>query len=113
MARSELIALKVSREKLVDAVRLEAKSAWLDLQSSRMKIEVAQTAVAQATENLRLARLRYKEGVGTSTDVTDAVTLLTTAETNASRAAFSLKRAEAALLHTMGRDLDAAYGGGK
>jgi outer membrane protein TolC len=113
MARSELIALKVSREKLVDAVRLEAKSAWLDLQSSRKKIEVAQTAVAQATENLRFARLRYKEGVGTSTDVTDAVTLLTTAETNASRAAFGLKRAEAALLHIMGRDLDVAYGGGK
>jgi outer membrane protein TolC len=111
MARSELVALRVSREKLVDAVRLEAKSAWLDLQSSRKKIEVAQAAVAQATENLRLARLRYKEGVGTSTDVTDAVTLLTTAETNASRAVFSLKRAEAALLHIMGRDLDVAYGG--
>ena len=36
--------------------------------------------MAQAEENLRLQRLRYQEGVGTATEVLDAVTLLTTAE---------------------------------
>jgi len=108
-AKGELMALKVSRERYLDAVRLEAKAVWLDLQSSRKKIEVALSAVAQAEENLRLSRLRYKEGVGTATEVTDAVTLMTTAENNASKASYTLKRAEAALLHVMGRDLAAAY----
>ena len=64
MARAELRSLKLTRDKLLDDIRLEVKSAYLDLQSSALKIEVAKTAVAQAEENLRLQRLRYKEGVG-------------------------------------------------
>jgi len=109
MAKAEALSLKINRERLIDALRLDAKAAWLDLQSSRKKIDVAMVAVAQAEENLRLARLRYSEGVGTATDVTDAVTLMTTAETNAWKANFGLKRAEAALLHVTGSDLAAAY----
>jgi outer membrane protein TolC len=109
-AKSEALTLKLSREKLLDAVRLDVQSAWLDLQSSTQKVQVAQAAVAQAAENLRLQRLRYKEGVGTSTDVLDAVTLMTTAETNAWKAAFGVRRAEAALQYSMGRDLASAYG---
>ena len=64
----------------------------------------------QSAENLRIQRLRYQQGVGTSTEVLDAVTLMTTAETNAWKANFGVRRAEAALLYTMGRDLAAAYG---
>jgi outer membrane protein len=109
MTKGELLSLRISREKLLDAVRLDTQAAWLDLQSSTQKVEVATAAVSQAEENLRLQRLRYKEGVGTSTDVLDAVTLMTTAETNAWKANFGVRRAEAALLYTMGRDLSGAY----
>ena len=109
MTKSELLSLRINREKLLDAVRLDVQAAWLDLQSSTQKVEVATAAVAQAEENLRLQRLRYKEGVGTNTDVLDAVTLMTTSETNASRAIFGVRRAEAALLYAMGRDLAGAY----
>jgi outer membrane protein TolC len=109
VARSEVNSLRYLREKVLDAVRLDVQSAWLDLDSSRRKIDVAYAAVNQASENLRLQRLRYQEGVGTATDVLDAVALMTTAETNAWKANFGLKRAEAALLHAMGRDLATAY----
>jgi outer membrane protein len=111
MTKSELLSLRLNREKLLDTVRLDVQAAWLDLQSSTQKVEVASAAVAQAEENLRLQRLRYKEGVGTSTDVLDAVTLMTTSETNAWKANFGVRRAEAALLYTMGRDLAGAYNG--
>jgi len=37
------------------------------------------------------------------------VTLMTTAETNAWKANFGVRRAEAALLYSMGRDLAGAY----
>lgn len=110
MAKGELASLRFSREKLLDAVRLDVKAAWLDYQSSTAKVEVAASAVTQAAENLRLQRLRYQEGVGTSTEVLDAVTLMTTAETNAWKASFGVRRAEAALLYAMGRDLAGAYG---
>jgi len=110
MTRSEHLSLKLSREKLLDAVRLDVQAAWLDRESSNQKVQVSMAAVAQAAENLRLQRLRYQQGVGTSTEVVDAVTLMTTAETNAWKANFGVKRAEAALQYTMGRDLAAAYG---
>lgn len=110
MAAGELKALRMTRDKLQDAVRLEVKRAYLDIQSSVRKIEVTKTAVAQAEENLRLQKLRYREGVGTTTEVLDAVTLLTTAETNSWKALYGLKRAEAGLLYAMGRELAKAYG---
>ena len=109
MARGELTSLQYARDKALDAVRLDVQAALLDLSSSRKKIEVAMVAVAQAEENLRLQRLRYQEGVGIGTEVLDAVTLMTVAETNAWKANFGLKRAEAALLYAMGWDLAAAY----
>lgn len=110
MARAELRSLKLTRDKLIDGIRLEVKSAYLDLQSSAQKIEVAKTAIEQAEENLRLQRLRYKEGVGTATEVLDAVTLLTTAESNSWKSLYGFKRAEAVLLHAAGRDLVGMYG---
>ena len=110
MARAELRSLKLTRDKLLDDIRLEVKSAYLDLQSSAQKIEVSKTAVAQAEENLRLQRLRYKEGVGTATDVLDAVTLLTTAESNSWKSLYGIKRAEAIFLNAAGKDLVSVYG---
>jgi len=110
IARAELRSLKLSREKLLDGIRLEVKSAYLDLQSSAQKIEVTKTAVAQAEENLRLQRLRYKEGVGTTTEVLDAVTLLTTAESNSWKSLYGFKRAEATYLNAAVKDLVALYG---
>jgi outer membrane protein TolC len=110
MARAELRSLKLSRDKLLDSIRLEVKSAYLDLQSSDKKREVTKTAVEQSEENLRLQRLRYKEGVGTATEVLDAVTLMTTAESNSWKSLYGFKRAEAVLLNAAGRDLVGVYG---
>jgi outer membrane protein TolC len=110
LARAELRSLKLSRDKMLDGIRLEVKGAYLDLQSSAQKMEVTRTAVAQAEENLRLQRLRYREGVGTATDVLDAVTLLTTAESNSWKALYGMKRAEASLLNAAGKDLVGMYG---
>ena len=110
MARAELRSLKLSRDKLLDTIRLEVKSAYLDLQSSTKKMEVTKAAVEQAEENLRLQHLRYKEGVGTATEVLDAVALLTTAESNSWKSLYGVKRAEAVLLNAAGRDMVGAYG---
>ena len=110
IGKNELFGLKLAREKLLDGLRLEVKAAYLELQSSLQKIEVTKSAVEQAEENLRLLKLRYKEGVGTATEVLDAVMLLTAAESNSWKALYGFKRAEAGLLHSMGRDLASSYG---
>jgi outer membrane protein len=109
IGKSELASLKTTRDKIVDAVRLDVKGAYLNLQSSAQQIDVTKTAVAQAEENLRLQRLRYQEGVGTALEVLDAVTLMSTTQSNTWKALYGFARAEAGLLYSMGGDLMSVY----
>jgi outer membrane protein TolC len=103
-------ALERSREQLLDAVRLEVEDAWLSLGTARSRVAATEKAVEQAKENLRLERLRYSEGVGTSTDVLDAVSLVTMAEQNQLDARYDVTAALALLDFAAGRDLVAAWG---
>jgi len=109
--RKEIEALRLQYDSLLDSIMLEVKASYLDMASSRQRVEVTEKAIEQAKENLRLAKLRYKEGIGTSTDVTDAITLLRGAETNYYRALYDLRRAEARFLYAAGYDLIDEYGG--
>jgi outer membrane protein len=49
---------------------------------SHARIDLAQVAVTQAQENLRVARDRYQSGVGTNTEVLDAETLRIKSQAN-------------------------------
>ena len=64
------------RNKLIDEIKLEVEKYMLDLKTANERISVTRDAVGQAEENLRINRVRYSEGVGTATEVLDAVTLL-------------------------------------
>ncbi len=108
---SAIKAAEIEYEKLREEIKLQVKSAYLRLQSARNRLEVARKAIEQAEENYRLHRLRYKEGVGTSTDVTDALVLLRSQKSNYYRAVYDAKRAEAELLYAMGADLVFSYSG--
>jgi outer membrane protein TolC len=104
--REKLIEQK---NKLIDEIRLEVERYALDAKTAREKIGVTENAVAQAEENLRINRIRYEEGMGTATDLLDAVTLSTTAETNYYRAVYDLRKAEAGVIYSTGRDLSEVY----
>jgi len=55
-----------------DAVRLEARRAYYDVEASRQQIEVARAAIAQAEESLRINQDRYGSGLTTITDLLGA-----------------------------------------
>ncbi len=112
-ARRQMTTLDLQKQKLIDGIHLSVKQSQLALNSARESVVVAEKAVAQAQENHRLQTLRYREGEATATDVTDAVTLLARAETNHWQAVYEVQRAEAALLHAMGKDMVATYTGTK
>lgn len=97
------------KNKLIDDIKLEVEKYVLDFMTAREKTAVTRDAVRQAEENLRINRVKYEEGVGTATDVLDAVTLLTTAETNYYRALYDLRKAEAGVLYATGQDLSEVY----
>ena len=95
--------------KVVDDIKIEVEKNYLDMKNASEKILATKDAVSQAEENLRINRVRYEEGVGTSTDVVDAITLLTTAETNYHKSGYEFKKAQAGLLYATGTDLTKEY----
>ncbi len=97
------------KRKLISDIKLEVETYSLDLQNALKRLEATKDAVRQAKENLRINRIRYREGVGTATDVLDAVTLLTVAETDDYRAEYDFRKAEAGFLYSQGNDLAEVY----
>lgn len=108
-SRRQQHQLLEQRAKLVDDIRLEVQRFMLDMENARERIQVTHDSMIQAQENLRINRIRYQEGVGTATEVLDAVNLLTVSETNYTRAIYDFRRAEAGVHYAMGRDLREVY----
>lgn len=68
-ARSELHRNVAEEEHLSSAIRLQVRRAYADLRAAQQRIEVAQAAVAEAEESLRITRNRYESGMSTVTDL--------------------------------------------
>lgn len=90
--------LRLAREQAL----LEINSARNDIAVSKERITVAETAIRQSEENLRINRERYRERVGTATEVLDAQTLLTQTRTDYHRACYEHQRATARLKRATG-----------
>ncbi|MGE5443290.1 MAG: TolC family protein [Ignavibacteriales bacterium] len=75
-------ALLNLRSDLVSTIALQVRQAWLDVEETHKRIEVAREAVAQAEENLKVANDRYRNWLGTNTEVLDAETLRTRSQSN-------------------------------
>jgi outer membrane protein TolC len=73
-------------------VRREVEQAFYSLDANFDNIQTTTLALQQATEALRLARLRFQAGVGTQTDVLRSQTELTRAERNQLRAILGYNR---------------------
>ena len=58
---------------------------------------------------MRVYRLKYKVGTATPTEVLDAITLQTKAQTNYYNDDYELKRGYAKLMYSMGVDLGLIY----
>jgi len=89
-------------EQIKDAIRLEVKTNYLDLETAEKNIWVAKKSVESAEENFRISKERYKEQVATATEVLDAQTRLTEAKTNHTRALAEFNVALARLVRAMG-----------
>ena len=88
---------------LIEGIILEVKSDYQIMLVSEKNIKVAEKAIEQAEENLRMNEERYKYQVATATDVLDAVTLLAQARVNYYGALSDFNIAKARLERAMGR----------
>lgn len=80
-----------------NAIRFQVEQAYANMISNDKNIGTTSTAVFQASEALRLAKLRFQAGVGTQTDVINAETDLTRAEGNRVTAILGYNRSIAQL----------------
>ena len=71
LSRERAMQEKVAatREMATDAVRLEVRRAYYDVDATRQQLEVARAAIAQSQESLRINQDRYEAGLSTVTDL--------------------------------------------
>jgi len=83
-------------------IALEVESVVLDRDDAGARLRATGEAVAQAEENLRLAKELYGSGLGTNTQVLDAEALRVVALTNRDSASFDLIVAEYRVRRALG-----------
>lgn len=98
-----LLAATDARVRDVEAqVALEVRTARLDLGAAEERVLAVETAVAQAEEALRIARVRYEAGLGTPVELTDATVALTRVRTNQVNAQYDVLLSRARLRRALG-----------
>ena len=101
-AKSQLVQVRIQRDKTTDRIRLEVRQAFLDLGKAEKNIVAAESALNTAKEAYRQARARYRAGEGTNTDVLDVRAALSRAEANHTQALFDYNVALAAINRAVG-----------
>jgi len=101
-ARAMLHSLQAQEENTKLAIELEAEQAFLALRVAEEQIQATKIALGQADENFVLATERYKVGVGSPLEVTDAQVSLANARGNYVNALYNFKVAEAKIKKAMG-----------
>lgn len=90
------------RSDTASIIMLHVRQAWLDVMETQTRITVTHEATQQAEENLRVVKDRYREGVGTNTEVLDAETLRTKSYNNYYNAVYDAVMANIRLQYATG-----------
>jgi TolC family type I secretion outer membrane protein len=96
-AMAQLRQTRAMARQLELGIRVETRQAFFMAQSARQRIGVAQAAVAQAEEGLRIVRNRYESGLFTIVNLLDAEEALQQARTNYFRSLHDFEVATAQL----------------
>jgi outer membrane protein TolC len=87
---------------VLDAISLQVTLAYRQAETARERIALSRPAVAEAHENLRLVREKYRNGTATPTDIVDAETALTRAQQRHATASYEYLAALARLDYAVG-----------
>jgi len=85
-AKSTANQIQIGKEQLLNGIGLEVRAAYLSFVEAKDLLNVQGETVQQAEESLRIANLRYKNGLITNVELTDTELALTQAQTNYSNA---------------------------
>ncbi len=102
-ARAQADAVREQLRELDRAIRLEVTQRALELRTARARVTVAESGIAAALENRKVAGDRYREGVIASSDLLDAEVAYERASLARTEALASLRLAAAGLDRALGR----------
>lgn len=95
---------KESYENQKKNVRIEVKTAWLNLEEAKKRIESTKGVVQQAQENLNSKMLRYRNGLISQLELNDAIYDLNTSELSFVQAIHDAHMALSELNFSVGRE---------
>ncbi len=101
-ARASVDVARADLDRQRQNVTSDIAQAFLNLRSAEQRVTTATAEAANAEESVRLAQGRYRAGIGTFLEVTDAQTTLLTANTNLVNARSAVDQARAALSRAIG-----------
>lgn len=81
-AKSGLRQIQIGREQLLDGIGLEVRASFFSFQESKELLKEQDETVQQAEESLRIANLRYENGMITNIELMDAELAFTQAQIN-------------------------------
>jgi outer membrane protein TolC len=102
-AKARLAQALAARRKAENAIRLETRSAHVNVTTAAEALAVARHAVEQAEENFRIEQKRYESTDNTSFDVLDAENQLTTARGQLQAASYDYLIAQSNLSRAIGQ----------
>ncbi|GHT13209.1 hypothetical protein FACS1894170_08930 [Planctomycetales bacterium] len=101
-AKENAAAAAKQHEEVQTLIELQVHSAWLTERETRKRVHVAELGLQQATENLRVVTRQFQEGLVNHTEVLDAQSLRTSAETNLCNAVYDAVLATYQVLYAVG-----------
>jgi outer membrane protein TolC len=102
-AEAEVSAAVADAQVIMDRVSLEITQAFQAEVAAGQRLELSRTAVVEAQENLRLVRVKYRNGNATPTEIVDAETTLTRSQQRLKTALYTYFATLARLDYAMGQ----------
>jgi outer membrane protein TolC len=102
-ADADIEAAIADAQTILDAISLQVNLAYRGVVAARERIDLARTAIVQAEENLRLVRVRYRNGNATPTDIVDSEVALTRSQQRFFSATYTYLAALARLDYAVGQ----------
>ena len=96
-AESYLDEISATKELTGQRISLEAKTAYLDGQSSRQRVAIARESMDKARKSLELFEQRYKDNTATSLEILDAWQSYPLTRLNQAQSILDLRLSQAAL----------------
>ncbi len=81
-AKADYIQGSLEKQKIEDAIRVEVEEAIGSIMEAKKRLASGEKTIALAEEGLRVANLRFKNGIGTQLEILSALQALTQARTN-------------------------------